>query len=507
MYLLILSDDLIIMLFGWEGVGVCSYMLVGFYSSKESARNAAQKALLVTRLGDMAMIYGMILLWQNIGFTTSIQEILSRLQDAELGNSQITWAAILMVCGAIGKSAQFPLHVWLPDAMEGPTPVSALIHAATMVTAGVYLIARMPTLFAYDPVVQKFIVAVGAITALLAALCAIAQHDIKKVLAYSTISQLGYMFMALGCINLVEDGEAESAAIFHLFTHAFFKALLFLAAGNVMYAMSGMISVKQVGGLKAVLPFSRILFVIGALALAGIPPFAGFWSKDEILEVVTESAQVTGSSLYWGCAIAGYLTVLLTAYYITRCYILSFEGELRPKTEETQPKSCTWLMLAPMVLLAVGAVIAGLLPLVYNDGHHSILNNIHGHSHDHDTEHAHSFWPMFIGLMMGVSGIVLAIVMTDPANPSIYSPAISENSFYIDEIYRLAVVVPLNLLAILTYFADRILGGLTIVAAKLLGLSATSISNNNYSSTNYYSVATLIGIASVALLLLYLVAS
>ena len=285
MTLLVLGDNLILLFAGWEGVGLCSYLLIGFWFTKPSAADAARKAFLVTRIGDVGLMLGILLIWVSCDYKLDYTSIFKAAPS--LDPSVQFGICFLLFCGAAGKSAQFPLHVWLPDAMEGPTPVSALIHAATMVTAGVYLIARCTPLFALSPAAQLLVACIGGFTALFAALIALTQNDLKRVLAYSTLSQLGYMFLALGCAIQVGGDQlvtfAVVAAIFHLFTHAFFKALLFLSAGSVMHAMGNVIDMRRFSGLRKVLPYTHGTFLCGALALAGIPPFSGFWSKDEIL--------------------------------------------------------------------------------------------------------------------------------------------------------------------------------------------------------------------------------
>ncbi|HTU89981.1 MAG TPA: NADH-quinone oxidoreductase subunit L, partial [Gemmataceae bacterium] len=306
---LILADNFILLYLGWEGVGLCSYLLIGFWFTRPAAAAAARKAFLVTRIGDMGLLLGILLLWSRFGYNLDYQHIFQSVNDARgYGNNTpdyglLTTACLLLLCGAVGKSAQFPLHVWLPDAMEGPTPVSALIHAATMVTAGVYLIARCTPLFMLVPLAQFWVATLGAASALLTALIALTQNDLKRVLAYSTISQLGYMFLALGS-GVLSGGKglvtfAVLAAMFHLFTHAFFKALLFLSAGSVMHAMGNVIDMRRFGGLRKVLPRTHWTFLCGALALSGFPLLSGFWSKDEILDAVWRAGHHADEYALW----------------------------------------------------------------------------------------------------------------------------------------------------------------------------------------------------------------
>src|SRR5262249_644491 len=332
---LVLADNFGLLYLGWEGVGLCSYLLIGFWFTRPAAAAAARKAFLVTRIGDMGFLLGIVLLWSRFGHHMDYQHIFQQVKSAEESNTLdyglLTTACLLLLCGAVGKSAQFPLHVWLPDAMEGPTPVSALIHAATMVTAGVYLVARCSPLFVLSPVAQLVVAIIGGFTALLAAAIAVTQYDLKRVLAYSTMSQLGFMFLALGAG--LKHGNlillAASAAIFHLFTHAFFKSLLFLSAGSVMVSMGHVIDMRRFSGLRKVLPVTHWTFLCGALALAGLIPLSGFWSKDLIIDVEMEAGESASPyhMFYLIVLISALITATMTAFYIFRAYFLTFWGE------------------------------------------------------------------------------------------------------------------------------------------------------------------------------------
>ncbi len=315
MTVLVLAGNALVMFVGWEGVGLASYLLIGFYFQKKSAADAGKKAFIVNRIGDFGFLIGMFLLVANFG-TLTFSEIGAKLNanPAWIGGV-LTIIALCLLLGAAGKSAQLPLYIWLPDAMEGPTPVSALIHAATMVTAGVYMVARTHVLFDHSPFALGVVATVGAATALFAATIALVQNDIKRVLAYSTISQLGYMFLGCGV-------AAYSAAIFHLMTHAFFKALLFLAAGSVIHAIGGEQDLRKMGGLRKKLPVTFAVTTVGVLAIAGIFPFAGFFSKDAILYAAF--LQGTNGKILW---FVGLLTALLTAFYMFRLWYLTFMGE------------------------------------------------------------------------------------------------------------------------------------------------------------------------------------
>jgi len=346
MLLLVLAGNLLVLFVGWELVGLCSYLLIGFWFTRPAAASAGRKAFIVNRIGDAAFLLGLFILFTSLN-TLDILKI--RDGAAGLSDGARALAALLLFAGATGKSAQLPLHVWLPDAMEGPTPVSALIHAATMVTAGVFLIARLDRLFLTAPGVPAVIAMVGALSAFYAATVAVRQHDLKRVLAYSTISQLGYMFVAMGSL-------APAAGIFHLVTQAFFKALLFLAAGSVMHAMHDVIDMRRLGGLARPLRWTAGGFVIGVLAIAGIPPFAGFFSKDLILEHAFALGMHTGNYLPYAL---GLLTAFVTAVYMTRAAMLTFGG--RPADQDAHPHESPPLMLWPMGLLAVLAAGGGAL--------------------------------------------------------------------------------------------------------------------------------------------------
>ncbi len=346
MLVLVLGGNLLVLFVGWELVGLCSYLLIGFWFERPAAAAAGRKAFVVNRLGDAAFLLGILTVGGLVG-TLEFREMARLLGDAGgslRGHPGLVAAAVLLFAGATGKSAQLPLYVWLPDAMEGPTPVSALIHAATMVTAGVFLVGRLWPLFeAAGPVLASVVAPVGAATALFAATVAVAQYDLKRVLAYSTISQIGYMFLALGV-------GAGTAAFFHLTTHAFFKALLFLAAGSVMHALHGRVDLRELGGLRGAMPLTFWAFVVGALSLSGIPPLSGFWSKEEVLH---------GAAAHLGLWTVALVTSFVTAYYATRATVLAFLGE--PGAPEGHPHdppaAMSWPLLALVVLSAVGGVL------------------------------------------------------------------------------------------------------------------------------------------------------
>ncbi|MCL6447226.1 MAG: NADH-quinone oxidoreductase subunit L [Armatimonadetes bacterium] len=344
MLLLVASSSLVEMFVGWEGVGLCSYLLIGFYQHKISAREAAKKAFITCRVADFGLLLGMLLLFWNFGTLdfAALAEKIPHFQQYNVSAATLALIAFLVFCGPIGKSGQFPLHVWLPDAMEGPTPVSALIHAATMVVAGVYLVARVMFLFHEVPSVMQLVAVTGGFTALFAATIAVTQREIKRILAYSTISQIGYMMLALGVGSL-------TAGMFHLWTHAFFKALLFLGAGSVLVALHHKADVWEMGGLLKKMPITGWTFLVGCIAIAGIPPFAGFWSKDEILLATLESGH------YVLFAMAAF-TAFLTAFYMFRLFFLAFTGAENPANH---PKESPWVMTVPLIFLAIFSLVGG----------------------------------------------------------------------------------------------------------------------------------------------------
>ena len=359
MLTLILANNYLLMFVGWEGVGLCSYLLIGFYFHRKSASDAANKAFIVNRIGDAGFILGALtLVWYLGSFRFTDINALARSGHYLVGDPILTIAALLLFVGATGKSAQIPLYIWLPDAMEGPTPVSALIHAATMVTAGVYMVARSNAVFVLAPTAMKTVAIIGALTAIFAASIGLVQNDIKRVLAYSTVSQLGYMFLALGV-------GAFAAGVFHVFTHAFFKALLFLGSGSVIHAMSGEQNMRNMGDLRGRIPTTFKTMFVGMLAIAGIPPLAGFFSKDEILWQAYRSAE--GSFPYlW---LIGFVTALMTAFYMARLIFLTFFGQPRMSHEaehhiHESPKSMT----GPLVILAICSALAGLLGVPHSLG-------------------------------------------------------------------------------------------------------------------------------------------
>jgi NADH-quinone oxidoreductase subunit L len=515
---LVLANNFILLYAFWEGVGLCSYLLIGFWFTRPAAAAAARKAFLVTRLGDLGFLLGILLLWSTFHGKDPNQHLYALDFPTVFGNATfqerglMAGACLLLFCGAVGKSAQFPLHVWLPDAMEGPTPVSALIHAATMVTAGVYLVARCTPLFAQVPEVQMVVSCIGAFTALLAALIALTQNDLKRVLAYSTISQLGYMFLALGCALNVEDAHslvltAVVAGIFHLFTHAFFKALLFLSAGSVMHAMGGVIDMRRFSGLRRLLPTTHWTFLCGAAALAGVPLLSGFWSKDEILSSAWHAGHLGGvfAGGYLTVFFVGLITAGLTAFYTFRAYFLTFWGEEKiPEEAGHHAHESPRVMLVPLMILAVGAVGVGIVVEPFTGG----LSRLLGEHWLGGEELTESFGARLImwtvSSLVALAGIGLAYWMyvLRPGLPgqlarnlqALYQ--LSLNKFHLDELYAALVVQPLQGLAdFFKAFDLLIVDGLVDLAGRLpqfLGQLFRPIQNG---LVQFYALATILGLS------------
>jgi NADH-quinone oxidoreductase subunit L len=502
MLLLVLGSNYVIMFVGWEGVGLCSYLLIGFWFKNNDYNDAAKKAFIVNRIGDLGFLLGMFLIVATFGSLdyATVFEKAKLLQIDATGATVLTGITILLFIGATGKSAQIPLFTWLPDAMAGPTPVSALIHAATMVTAGIYMIARSGILYALSPVTMAIIAIVGISTALFAATIGLAQNDIKKVLAYSTVSQLGYMFLGLGVGSF-------TGALFHVMTHAFFKALLFLGAGSVIHAMSGEQDIRNMGGLKSKLPITFATFLIGTIAIAGIPPFAGFFSKDEILAKAFEA-----SPIFW---VLGVIGACFTAFYMFRLLFLTFFGSFRGTHEQEHhlhesPISITM----PLMVLAIFSVIGGFfnVPEILGGGgllaeyfapvfaDANIILATEAHHLDHTTE----FILMGVSVGAACTSIIYAYVtyvskQVVPSSDSIEKSGVEKliyNKYYVDELYNAIIKRPLDSLSTFSYRIvelsgiDRIvnnLGGLTISLSKTVRLIQTG-------NTGSYVMGMVIGI-------------
>jgi NADH-quinone oxidoreductase subunit L len=566
---LVMGDNLIMLYVGWEGVGLCSYLLIGYYYDKPAAREAAKKAFIVNRIGDFGFAIGIMLVWYCFGTVSYFGEDgksgflnLAASGFANPGTSQyVYWIPFALMLGAFGKSAQFPLHVWLPDAMEGPTPVSALIHAATMVTAGVYMIVRLGALFVGNDAAMMTIAIVGAFTAIMAGSIALRQYDLKKVFAYSTVSQLGFMFVAVGVL-------APVAGVFHLVTHAFFKALLFLSSGVIMHAMLGHLDLRKMSGIKTQLPITRIVFLVGCAALAGFPLLSGFWSKDEIIHASMSAghgAHPVLSWLLWGVLT---FTALMTAYYTFRVYFRVFEGPVvipsRPPAENVSDVEHAavhgqehqahghahdshghdahhgshepMLMILPLLVLAVGALFAGVINLPFNLGFekHSLghflgqspslslaydvasrgvsgeeLSTMQLHFGQPVAEHhGMSIVPLLIGGLVAIAGISLSYLnhladrsrgerMAENARPL---TTLLEKKYLIDPLYSIAVIAPLrglgkalSILDIIVATLTKLIGGIQVVSGSIM---------SHYTQRGYLQGYAVTGVVGVALILL-----
>jgi len=515
MCLLVLANNFLVLLAGWEGVGLCSYLLVGYYYAKPSAAAAARKAFLVTRLGDVGFVLGIFVLWRVGGYHTDMTLLFEHIKNVPPSSGTMVAACLLLFCGAVGKSAQLPLYVWLPDAMEGPTPVSALIHAATMVTAGVYLLARCAPLFVLAPSVQMIVCVTGGLTAFLAAFIALTQTDLKRVLAYSTVSQLGFMFMALGTSGVVTPSLAVTAAIFHLFTHAFFKALLFLGSGSVMHAMGNVIDMRKFGGLRRVMPITHITFLCGCAALAGLPIFAGFWSKDQILDVLDHAGHhaLRYQMVYFTVFALSLLTAGMTAYYTFRAYFLTFWGEttIPPEAGHHAHESPRGMTI-PLIVLAIGAVFAGLAvePLTHGfsgflartPGLHTANEAYAKRTNLAPTEHPHlNLTIAAAGTGVSLLGIAVAFVLFRSGKlaevPAPLRPlhAMSQNKMYVDEVYYGAVVKPAELLANGSRQFDGFLDSLARLVSFLPRLMAAALRPLQNGLIQFYALGMILGLA------------
>ncbi|MGK2964183.1 MAG: NADH-quinone oxidoreductase subunit L [Tepidiformaceae bacterium] len=433
MLLLVMADNLLLLYVSWELVGVCSFLLIGFYWEKRSAVEAAKKAFITTRIGDVGLLIGIILLWKGAG-TFNIQDIIHFAEEGGYGDAYLFVAMSFLFLGAMGKSAQVPFHVWLPDAMEGPTPVSALIHAATMVVAGVYLTARMLPVFEVAPGMMLVITIVGLVTALMTGFIAFAQTDIKRVLAYSTVSQLGFMFIALGMGSV-------TAAMFHLMTHAFFKALLFLGSGSVIHASHHHQEMGELGGLWKKMPITGTTFLIGSLALAGVPPLAGFWSKDEILHYAMDDSWVF---------VLVVIAAICSAFYMTRLFIRTFMGKPQIQSVYDHTHESPFIMTGPLVFLCLLAIVSGFLvfdgvgeALGFPGGIGAFVFE-HGHPHEYHIDWglaAGSVAIAVIGIFAGIyayrGGSLALSTRLAESNPGVYQ--MLQRKFYWDELYQAAI--------------------------------------------------------------------
>jgi NADH-quinone oxidoreductase subunit L len=543
---LVMADNLVLLFLGWEGVGLCSYLLIGYYYDKPAAVAAAKKAFIVNRIGDLGFALGIFLTWTTFG-TVSLGEVLIAARALADDPAAVTaahhWIPFLLMLGAFGKSAQIPLYVWLPDAMEGPTPVSALIHAATMVTAGVYMIARLLPVFELSPYALPTVAAVGALTAVFAATIALCQYDLKRIFAYSTISQLGFMFLGVGVLSSV-------GGIFHLFTHAFFKALLFLTAGSVMHALAGQLDLRHISGLRRKMPVTCWLMFVGCLALAGVPLTAGFFSKDLILADTMARGLEGQAPFYTVLALVGLFTAALTAFYTFRLwfrvfmgpehYVMGDEHHDVPLTEDVdphrgpsesppitvehhhEPHEMPWLMNGPLVILAIGSLFAGMgcaawISRMIAGSSAAVTAGYEAHA-DHHTAHHATLLGMDLHTAMAViSGIIALSSIAAAAyfhwlnRPAADAVArrhrglvrLLANKYYVDELYDRLIVQPLRIVGQVCYVIDRLLiENLVNLIGFLPRLAALGVRPAQRGILQGYALGMVAGIAVLALWLL-----
>ena len=497
MLMLVMADNLLLLYISWELVGVCSFLLIGFYWERRSATEAAKKAFITTRVGDVGLLIGIILLWKATG-TFNIQDIIHAVEEGEVGETYLFWSVFFVFLGAMGKSAQVPFHVWLPDAMEGPTPVSALIHAATMVVAGVYLVARLLPIFEAADGMMLTVTVVGLITALLTGFMALAQTDIKKVLAYSTVGQLGFMFVALG-------SGSTTAAMFHLMTHAFFKALLFLGSGSVIHATHHNQEMDKLGGKWGKLPVTGTTFFIGSLALAGVLPLAGFWSKDEILHA---SQSWSGS---WALILLGFAATM-TAFYTTRLFIRTFLGPPRDQHVHEHTHESPAVMLLPLVFLAILSIFAGFV--IFSEvgewlgfpGGFSEFVFDHGEPHEYHVDWAlagASIIISVVGIFLGAwfywGGRLDRSTAAAEFQPGLYDMV--KNKFYFDEMYQYLIDrVVLGFSYVVSWF-DRYVVNDTGVdgSAQVTGFAGSVLKHVQTGRVPNYAMAIALGVIVLAL--------
>lgn len=507
MLLLIMGNNYLVMFIGWEGVGLCSYLLIGFWFKNTAYNNAAKKAFVMNRVGDLGFLLGMFFMLFNFG-TLDYAEVATKAATLTPNSTLIIAITLLLFVGATGKSAQLPLYTWLPDAMAGPTPVSALIHAATMVTAGIYMIVRSNVLFALAPTTLNVILIVGVATSVFAAVIGLLQNDIKKVLAYSTVSQLGLMFAALGL-------GAFTSGMFHVVTHAFFKALLFLGSGSVIHALHGEQDIRKMGGLGKYIKITYITFLIGSLAISGVFPFAGFFSKDEILAKAFEHHK-----LIWGILS---VSSLLTAFYMFRLVYLTFSNDFRG-TEETKKHihESPFIMTFPLIVLAILSVIGGFmgLPAVFGTNHlfADYLSNVVSGSksflpESHHLSHAVEYMLMGIALTGAIAMILFArskyiskkqLPENDEALTGLNK--VIANKFYVDEIYNTVFVKPITVLSdLFLVLVDKLIIDLIVNAtAWIVGATGKTVRLIQTGNTGFYVFAMVIGMIVLFLIRLIL---
>lgn len=501
MLILVLGANYVMMFIGWEGVGLCSFLLIGFWNTNVNYNYAARKAFVMNRIGDLGFLLGIFLIITHFG-STEFSIVMSKASTVfKVGDTAVVAITLLLFVGAMGKSAQLPLYTWLPDAMAGPTPVSALIHAATMVTAGIYMVIRSNVLFTLAPFTLDFIVIIGLATALLAASIGIFQNDIKKVLAYSTVSQLGYMFIGLGVM-------AYSSAMFHVMTHAFFKALLFLGAGSVIHAIHDEQDIRNMGGLRKYMPVTFVTFLIATIAIAGIPPFAGFFSKDEIMAHAFQYSPVV-----WGLALLG---SAMTSFYMFRLLILTFWGKFRGTEEQKHHLHESPLVITlPLMVLAVLSAVGGFLgiPHVFAHDAHWLehfmkplfaetakLNEHFGHLHLTANQ---EFGLMGASVLAALASMTVAIFMFSKRVPTTDDkmaglPKVIYNKYYVDELYDMLIAKPV--LGLSTFFysvIETIIDGIVNAVGALTIAFSQGLRKFQTGSVSFYVLAMVIGMVAI----------
>jgi NADH-quinone oxidoreductase subunit L len=508
MLILVLGASMPVMFLGWEGVGLCSYLLIGFWYTDIEKSKAGKKAFIVNRVGDFCFLLGMFMIFWSFGTLdfAALKPVILGGHEAALASGGANLTLVTAIClllfgGCCGKSAQIPLYVWLPDAMAGPTPVSALIHAATMVTSGIYLLARLNFMYSLSPTALGVIATVGAATAFFAATIAIAQTDIKKILAYSTVSQLGYMFLACGV-------GAYTAGVFHVITHAFFKALLFLGAGSVIHGMHEEQNIMKMGGLRNKMPQTFAVFAIGWIAICGVPPFSGFFSKDEILGQAFSSPH--GSPILWGI---GLVTAIMTAFYMTRLFSLTFLGAPRFDGAKTHVHESPLLMTAPLMVLAALSALGGLLGLPHANWLEEWLEPVIPAAHQAAEASASLEWILMgVSVVAAVAGIVFALDLykdlkkaTAWAHQFGWLHKILENKWYVDEIYEAIFVRPVHFLSeILWKDVDvKVIDRIVMSFAKAAQMTGDTVRLIQTGSIQLYALMLIMGVLAAVGYLLY----
>ncbi len=503
MLVLVLGSSYLLMFVGWEGVGLCSYLLIGFWFKNKAYNDAAKKGFIMNRIGDLGFLLGIILLFITFG-SSDYHTVFTKANGLMSGDAMITTITLLLFVGAMGKSAQIPLYTWLPDAMAGPTPVSALIHAATMVTAGIYMVARSGILYALSPISMLVVAIIGIVTAVFAATIALTQNDIKKVLAYSTVSQLGYMFLGLGV-------GAFSASVFHVMTHAFFKALLFLGAGSVIHGLSGEQDIRRMGGLRKKMPITHITFLLATIAIAGIPPFSGFFSKDEIL-----GHAFSANTVFW---VLGVIGSMMTSFYMFRLYFLTFWGTYRGDEHKVHAHESPKVMTIPLVILAILSTIGGFIGVPASLGGSANFDKfLEPVFHDASAkmmliEHSQSLSEIALMCITVVAALLSIFVAWNmymkkkmvPVSEGTRLPFfqnLSYHKYYVDEIYNTLITKPLDWISgFLGNIVDnKFIDGIVNASGKLTNWVSGLMRFVQTGNVDFYLLAMVVGIALIIFL-------